>query len=236
LICLLFLFAALFIFCNKRRLVVFLVAVSVFWLLGSWLSGPMIRLAQVGYGTPHGLRLAPRTAIIVLGGGTEYDRADRLVPYGDSATRVETAAAIYRHCEDTGRACQIIISGGNPQHHEESEAKVYGRMLREAGVRDSDLIMENESLNTYENARNTYEILKSREYDTTALVTSSLHMRRAMLAFNAFGLHPQPVVAFVRKPKSWPVPHLKGWIDSNSALHELVGVARFYVWRWLGLY
>jgi uncharacterized SAM-binding protein YcdF (DUF218 family) len=236
LFCLLLGFVALFIFWRKRRLAVFLSAGVVFWLLGSWLAGPMIRLAQLGYDSTQWPHLAPRTAIIVLGGGTEYDDKNRLVPYGDSLTRIDIAASIYKRCEATGRDCQIIMSGGNPQHHEESEADLYGRLLLDAGVKSSDLILENKSLDTYENARNTYDILKSRRYDTTALVTSSLHMRRALLSFDAFDLHPQPVVAFVRNPKSWLVPHPEGWIDSNSAAHEMLGVVRFHVWRWLGLY
>lgn len=167
-------FVALFIFWRKRRVEVFLLAGAVFWLLGSWLAAPMIRLAQFGYDTTQWPHLAPRMAIIVLGGGTEYDSTNCLVSYGDSLARIDIAAAIYKRCEQTGRACQIIMSGGNPQHHEESEADLYGRLFLDAGVKRSDLILENQSLDTYENARNTYDLLKSREYDTTALVARDL--------------------------------------------------------------
>jgi hypothetical protein len=61
-------------------------------------------------------------------------------------------------------------------------------------------------------------------------------MRRALLSFEAFGLHPQPYVASVRNPYSWWVPHREGWIDSDSALYEIAAVMRFRIWRWLGLY
>ncbi|KMQ80208.1 hypothetical protein BPMI_03767c [Candidatus Burkholderia pumila] len=236
LLCLLVLFFALFIVWRGRRLVIFFLAGTVFWLLGSWLAGPMVRLAQFGHDTQQWLHLAQRTAIIVLGGGTSYDHNKRLIPKGDSMTRIDLAAAIYKKCLETGKTCTVIMSGGNPQHHEESEAELYDRLLLDAGIKPSDLILENQSLDTYENARNTYKILQMRQYDMTVLITSSLHMRRALLAFDAFNLHPQPAVAFVRNPKSWWVPHPEGWIDSNSALHEIVGTLRFYVWRWIGLY
>jgi uncharacterized SAM-binding protein YcdF (DUF218 family) len=236
LICLLLLFVALFIIWRKRRLAIFLVAGTVFWLLGSWLAGPVVRLAQIGHDSTQWPQLAPRTAIIVLGGGTEEDRSHKLVPKGDSMTRVDIAAAIYKRCIDQGFQCTVVMSGGNPQHHAQSEADLYGGLLVDAGIKRSDLILEDQSLDTYENARNTYNILKSRQYDTTVLITSSLHMRRALLSFSAFDMQPQPVVAFVRNPKSWWVPHPEGWIDSDSALHEILGDARFVVWRWLGLY
>jgi uncharacterized SAM-binding protein YcdF (DUF218 family) len=233
---LLLLFVALFIVWRKHRLAIFLVAGAVFWLLGSWLSGPMIRLAQIGYDTPHWPRLAQRTVIIVLGGGTVHRGDKLLVPKGDSMTRIELAAAIYKRCEQEGKQCTVIMTGGNPQNHEESEADLYGSLLVAAGIKRSDLILENQSLDTYENARNTYKILLTRQYDTSVLITSSLHMNRALLAFDAFDLHPQPAVAYVRNPKSWLVPHPEGWFDSVAAFHEILGVARFHVWRWLGLY
>jgi uncharacterized SAM-binding protein YcdF (DUF218 family) len=236
LLCLLILFVALFVVWKTKRLVIFLVAGAVFWLLGSWLAGPMIRLAQLGQETIHEPRLAPRTAIILLGGGTVHDRERRLVPKGDSNERIALAASLYKRCLDEGKHCTIIMSGGNPQHHEETEAALYGRLLVAAGVQPADLILEDQSLDTYENARNTYRILRRLQYDTSILITSSLHMNRALLAFGAFDLQPQPAIAFHRNPKSWWVPHPEGWIDSDSALHEILGDVRFWIWRWLGIY
>ncbi|WP_232078264.1 YdcF family protein [Burkholderia sp. THE68] len=229
-------FVVLGIAWKRRRIAVMLVAGVVFWLLGSWLPGPLVRLANHGHASMIEPTLGARTAIIVLGGGTWYDRQRRLVPKGDSGTRVELAAALYKRCVETERVCFVIMSGGNPQHHEQSEADLYGGLLVDAGVKRADLILENQSLDTYENARNTEKILRSRQYDASVLITSSLHMRRALLAFDAFDLHPQPAVAFIRVPRTWWVPHRRGWFDADSALHELIGIARFYVWRWVGLY
>ncbi|WP_244158434.1 YdcF family protein [Caballeronia fortuita] len=226
----------LFVVWKKQRGKIVLLTVAVFWMLGSWLPNPLIRLANDRYASMEDPHFASRMAIIVLGGGTWYDRQRRLVPKGDAMTRIDLAASLYKRCVEMEKACFVVMTGGNPQHHEQSEADVYGKLLLDAGVKRSDLILENESLDTYENARNTEKLLRSREYDTSVLITSSLHMRRAMLAFEAFGLHPQPAVAYVRPQLTWWRPHRKGWFDSNSALHELVGIARFYAWRWIGLY
>jgi uncharacterized SAM-binding protein YcdF (DUF218 family) len=236
LISLLLIFVALSVVWKRRRGTIVLVTGAVFWMLGSVLPGPLVRLANDHYTAINDPRFGSRMAIVVLGGGTSYDHQRRLVPKGDAMTRIDLAASLYKRCVETEKACFVIVSGGNPQHHEQSEADLYGSLLLDAGVKRADLILENESLDTYENARNTEKILRSRQYDKLLLITSSLHMRRAMLAFDAFGLHPQPTVAYVRPPLTWWLPRRKGWFDSNSALHELVGIARFYVWRWIGLY
>jgi uncharacterized SAM-binding protein YcdF (DUF218 family) len=237
LVSLLLIFVVLFIVWKKRRVAIFLVAGTVFWLLGSWLAGPIMRFANHGYDDAvNDPRYAARTVIIVLGGGTEYDRHRHLIPKYDAIYRVELGAALYKRCIETEKECLVVVSGGNPQHHEQSEADLYGALLLDRGVKRSDLLLENQSLDTYQNARNTEKILRSRQYDTSFLITSSLHMHRSLLAFDAFDLHPQPIVAFIRNPKSWWVPHPEGWIDSNSALHEVIGTVRFYVWRWVGLY
>lgn len=236
LVSLLLIFIALFVVWKKRRGTILLAAGAAFWLLGSCLPGPLVRLANDTYASMKDPSFGSRMAIVVLGGGTSYDRHGRLVPKGDAMTRIDLAASLYQRCIEMEKACFVIMSGGNPQHHEQSEAQLYGSLLLDAGVARKDLILEDKSLDTYENARNTEKILRSRQYDTSVLITSSLHMRRAMLAFDAFELHPQPAVAYIRPSLTWWLPHRRGWFDSNSALHELVGIARFYVWRWLGLY
>ncbi|SPB13597.1 hypothetical protein NOV72_00861 [Caballeronia novacaledonica] len=236
LISILLVFAALFVVWKKRRGAILFVAGVVFWLLGSLLPGPLVRLANDTYASMKDPSFGPRVAIVVLGGGTSYDRSRHLKPKGDAMTRIDLAASLYKRCIETEKTCFVVMSGGNPQHHEQSEAEVYGSLLLDAGVARKDLILETQSLDTYENARNTEKILRARQYDTSVLITSSLHMRRAMLAFDAFNLHPQPAVAYIRPELTWWLPRRKGWFDSNSALHELVGIARFYVWRWMGWY
>jgi hypothetical protein len=83
-----------------------------------------------------------RMAIVVLGGGTSYDRHGRLVPKGDAMTRIDLAASLYKRCIEMEKACFVIVSGGNPQHHEQSEAQLYGSLLLDAGVARKDLILE----------------------------------------------------------------------------------------------
>ena len=190
----LFIFIAVFLTCNRCRHGAVLIGVILFWLLGSL----AVRAASCGSrkaGMTHrpSRIFGPYTVIIVLGGGTEYDGDGRLVPEGDAMARIGAAANLYRGCKRTEVVCRVIVSGGNPQHHERAEADVYAPYLLAAGIRPSDLILDDTSRNTYENARNVGALLGPKHYDGLFLVTSALHMRRALVAFEGFHLHPQPV-------------------------------------------
>jgi uncharacterized SAM-binding protein YcdF (DUF218 family) len=97
-------------------------------------------------------------------------------------------------------------------------------------------VLENESLNTYQNARNVASIVQPERDETLVLITSAYHMQRSLLAFHAFGLDTQAFTSNVRRPEATFFPRSRGFIDAETALHELVGVVRFRVYRTLGLY
>jgi len=240
LITLLLLFFALFAVWRQRRRAVALVCVVLFWALGaSWLSAPLLHLAQRGFeqaSTPQDVHFASRTTFILLGGGTRYDGDKRLVPKRDAFTRIVVTAELYRECRRAGGACRVIVSGGNPQHHEQAEADNYAPFLLARGVSASNLVLENESLNTYQNARNVASIVQPERDETLVLITSAYHMQRSLLAFHAFGLDTQAFTSNVRQSEATFFPRSRGFIDAETALHELVGIVRFHVYRRLGLY
>jgi len=240
LITLLLLFFALFAVWRQRRRAVAVVCVVLFWALGaSWLSAPLLHLAQRGFeekSTPQDVHFASRTTFILLGGGTRYDDDKRLVPKRDAFTRIVVTAELYRECRRAGGACRVIVSGGNPQHHEQAEADNYAPFLLARGVSASDLVLENESLNTYQNARNVASIVQPERDETLVLITSAYHMQRSLLAFHAFGLDTQAFTSNVRQSEATFFPRSRGFIDAETALHELIGIVRFHVYRRLGLY
>ena len=239
LITLLLLFFALFAVWRQRRRAVALVCIALFWTLGAgWLSAPLLHLAQRGFeekSTPQDVHFASRTTFILLGGGTRYDDK-RLVPKRDAFMRIVVTAELYRECRRAGGACRVIVSGGNPQHHEQAEADNYAPFLLARGVSASDLVLENESLNTYQNARNVASIVKPERDETLVLITSAYHMPRSLLAFNAFGLDTQAFTSNVRQSKATFFPRSRGFVDAETALHELIGILRFRVYRSVGLY
>jgi uncharacterized SAM-binding protein YcdF (DUF218 family) len=178
----------------------------------------------------------PRTTLILLGAGTEFNAARKLVPKGDSPISIDATATLYHECQRAGDVCHVIVSGGNPQHHPMAEADNYAPYLLARGVDASDLTLENQSRDTYENARNVAKILQLEPETSLVVITPSYHMRRSMLAFQAFNLDPQPYASNARAPHTGLYPHFEGFIDANTALHELIGTVRFYVYRFLRLY
>ena len=84
---------------------------------------------------------------------------------------------------------KIYLSGGG--YKEVSEAEVMREILVRWGVPESDIVTEGRSMNTKENAIFLSEKLPS-EFN---LVTSAVHMRRAVMSFEALGKRPNPVPA-----------------------------------------
>jgi uncharacterized SAM-binding protein YcdF (DUF218 family) len=234
---LLLLFVALFAIWRGRRRAILIVGFVFFWALtAGWFSGPLLYLAQLGYERPVEPTFGPRTTLILLGGGTEYNAARRLVPKGDSSFVIDATATLYHECQRAGDVCHVIVSGGNPQRHSMAEADNYAPYLLARGIDASDLTLENQSRDTYENARNVAKILQPEPESSLVVITPSYHMRRSIIAFQAFNLNPQAYASNARVPHTRLYPHFEGFIDANTALHELIGTARFYVYRFLRLY
>ncbi|WP_395065969.1 YdcF family protein [Paraburkholderia silvatlantica] len=235
------LFVALGLLWRSARWRVAACAAAVFWLLATgWLTGVLLDIAQPElYRTPYDqakigpVRFGARTAIIMLGGGTQI-RDGRLVPKHDVYARIALAAELYAQCARAGGTCRVIVSGGNPQHHASAEADNYAPYLLRAGVPSVDLVLENQSLTTYQNARNVAPIVRAGNDEMLLLVTSSYQMRRAMLDFRRFGMNPLPAVSSVRRAERGLLPSIANLKSAETALHESIGIAQFYVYRMIG--
>jgi uncharacterized SAM-binding protein YcdF (DUF218 family) len=230
-------FFAFFALWRRARFAIAVSAAALLWLLAAgWLAAPLLEWAQRGaQDTPH-VRFAARTVIVMLGSGTEYDEHNTLVPKPDATARIVKTAALYADCKRSApdAVCTVIVSGGNPQRHEASEADTYAPYLLRRHVAPGDLLLENTSCNTYENAKHVARILHGQRHDSLILVTSAYHMPRAMLDFGGFGLKPQPVVSNARKIRTGLLPRRSNLVGANIALHELIGLAQFHAYRAFG--
>ena len=105
---------------------ILLVTAVVFWLLGSVLPGPLVRLANDTYASMNepSLRLAHGDHRAWRWDVLRSRAASRA--QGRRDTRIDLAASLYKRCEEMEKECFVIVSGGNPQHHEQSEADLYG--------------------------------------------------------------------------------------------------------------
>ena len=129
----------------------------------------------------------------MLGGGTEPASPPRTtVEINGAGDRVLYAAELYRE----GKAPFILLSGGDIEwlsSGSTTPAQDMAALLVQMGVPESALWLENESKNTYENALYAKEFLDEQDINQILLVTSAMHMPRAVALFEKQGFEVTPL-------------------------------------------
>jgi uncharacterized SAM-binding protein YcdF (DUF218 family) len=121
----------------------------------------------------------PPTGIIVLGGGVinseiSADRGD--IALGDTADRIIAAVELARRYP----SARVVFTGQN-----ESEFVI--RFFEELDVSRDRIIVERKSRNTTENAAFTKQLVMPKPGERWLLVTSAMHMPRAVGVFRKAG-------------------------------------------------
>lgn len=173
-------------------------------------------------------------AIVVLSGGIKPPDAIRTrAELSDpSMNRCLLAAEIYHR----GPRCPVIVSGGrfDPEATYPPDSALMREMLIRLGVDEADVIEEDQSRNTIQNALATREILRDRGIGKVLLVTNAFHMRRSLLTFRKAGIDAvaapcdHRATGSVWKPGNFiPSPEAMG--DLTASLHEWIGIAWYRV-------
>ena len=128
--------------------------------------------------------------IVFLGGGATLDSPN--LHYkghlsGAAANRLLTCIQLYHQLKKP-----LIVSGGKVFENTGREADIAKANLLEAGIPEKKILVENQSLNTTENAKFTAVILAKYHYSHPILVTSAFHMWRAVKQFHKFGIEVTP--------------------------------------------
>ena len=111
---------------------------------------------------------------------------------------------------------------------------MYARWLGELGVPEADLVLECDSVNTWQNARCVAGLLPAWAPDRVVLVSSGLHVRRAMLYLRHFGIDAVPRRADVALARRAWLPLAFNFLMADLAVHECLGIARYRILRALG--
>jgi uncharacterized SAM-binding protein YcdF (DUF218 family) len=177
----------------------------------------------------------PGGAIVVLGGDVGIPNSPRVTSQLNG-NRLIHAYRLYQ----AGKAPVILISGGNvfPQEGLEPEAFYSRRLLEEFGVPSDAILVERDSRNTHENAVRTRKILGAIGIDRILLVTSSFHMKRAVLTFekSGFDVIPSPSgisVVDYAQPRflDW-WPSLGNLKRAQILIHEKIGLMVYRIRGW----
>ena len=184
-------------------------------------------------------------AIVVLGGATQPATPPRpgvdVLGEGD---RVLYAAQLYQQ----QKAPLLILSGGRINWQGSNvppESADMAVLLRRLGVPETAIIQEPDSLNTYQNAVNVKQILEARQIRRVLLVTSALHMPRALLIFQRQGINaiPAPTDFLVTKTDTAQLgpqaallnllPEAERLKEFTRALKEYIGLLVYGLRGWL---
>lgn len=222
-----------------RILSIALSIIAITWVIAWSLPATSLflggRLESVhAYKRPQDLPQAD--VIVVFGGNTQANRANWFEPYNRTTAtdRIDRAEALYR----AGRAPRILLSGG-AREGKVSEAQITARILRQRGIPDSALLLENDSRNTSENARFTDITMRSQKLKSALLVTSALHMPRAYASLEKRGIKvvaaggpPQIVLPSTNAPDLW-TPHLRSLDASRTIIKEYLGLFAYWIRGWI---
>lgn len=158
-------------------------------LVGLWLaSTPLVATALIDslerrYPAIAVEKTPVADAIVVLGGALAGASPPKRPGFnlGPSAGRVWHAATLFR----AGKARWIIVAAGNQPGHEgeQVEAEAVAEMLQVLGVPKQAIRLESGSRNTRENALHARPIIERLGVHRVLLVTSGMHMPRAMTIF-----------------------------------------------------
>ena len=175
------------------------------------------------------------TGIVVLGGVVDAERAfaREQLSVNESADRIIAMTDLARRYPEA----KIIFSGGVSTliADEPAEAAAVQRFLPTLGLSPDRITFETESRNTYENARNIRAQFDPQGSERWLLVTSALHMPRAVGCFRKLGLTvvPYPVNYRTRGTQDiWrPFPAVAAGLGRvDLATKEWVGLVAYYLW------
>ncbi|HBB34905.1 MAG TPA: hypothetical protein DDZ80_32775 [Cyanobacteria bacterium UBA8803] len=155
----------------------------------SWVANSIIQSLESQH-IPK-TQLPQADAIVILGGATRSAFPPRpTADLNEGGDRVLYGAQLYRE----GKAPLVIASGGRVEWRGggASESSDMAQILEIIGVPPKAILQDPTSLNTYQNAVNVRQIMQERGIRRVLLVTSAMHMPRALRIFQRQGIDAIP--------------------------------------------
>jgi len=170
---------------------------------------------------------------IVLGGSMRYyDQSVDRVVYSSSVDRLLQALQLYHD----KKIKKILLSGGSGfvNFQDWKESGLIAKVLLKSGVPEEDIILENGSRNTHENASLSKEILNGNKYGNRfLLITSAFHMRRSLMCFEKVNLNTDPfsvdtrAATYINTLDRIIQPDAECLTQWDLLLHEWIGILMY---------
>lgn len=214
---------------KKRRLATTLVALLFF--TNGFIAGKVLSLVEIDSIGRNDIT-KPYDVGILLGGMVSFKSDSTIINFNQNGDRLFQTIDLYK----SGKIDKILITSGSGMIQLPSfkEANLIRQYLLKLDIPSSDIIIENRSNNTHENAVYSAEILRERypniDQRNFLLITSASHLRRGVACFEKQGIAVTPYSTTKRvteEPKifnsKWifPDPYaLQYW---DIATHEIFG-------------
>jgi len=245
--CALLIIALIFNKHKRLRTGLIITAVAILWLFSNrWVDLALTRSLEWQYLPAQSAGAPKAEAIVVLGGGTypaQYPRPT--TEMSGAGDRVFYAAHLYRD----GRAPLVMLSGGTIEWMGDTPSTPASEMadiITFLGVPQKALILEDKSQNTHEDAVLSAQMLKAKGIHTILLVTSAIHMPRAVAVFKKQGLNIIPAPTdFKVTQAAWDdllhgslessvISFLPDASDLGSITNDLKEIIGLFVYRLMG--
>lgn len=187
-----------------------------------WLAKTMTARLEGKY--PAVLKVDPSIHWVVVLSGGQSEVAGippNSLLYSASIKRLVEGVRLYRQLPQA----QLLLSGGG-YGYDMPEATRLAELASWFNIPASRIILETGSINTADQAREIKMMVKEQPF---YLVTSAIHMPRAMELFAAQGLHPVPAptdYTFYWQDERWEktyIPNSHNLFYLTIALHESLG-------------
>jgi uncharacterized SAM-binding protein YcdF (DUF218 family) len=169
---------SLLIFKSKRKKLLYITFFTFYFFTNSFIADSCSRLWEI----PRFQPTEKYDIGIVLGGIADYDKITKAHNFNKHADRLMDAEQLYHK----GIIKKIMVSAGNGMLFNDGyiEANAMRDHLLQNKIPNEDIIIENTSRNTKENAFNSAIILKQKLPNARVLlITSAQHMKRAQYCF-----------------------------------------------------
>lgn len=168
---------------KKRKKQLQILAVALFFFFSNpFISQLAMRWWEVAPIAINSIQKPYEVGVVLCGVTNPHQKPDDRAHFNTGADRIIHAVQLYK----LGKIKKILISGGSGSllYPDESESEDLYDFCMIAGVRKKDILLENQSRNTHENAIYSLKIIEEENIEgKVLLITSAFHMRRSIGCF-----------------------------------------------------
>jgi len=216
-----------------KRCLISCVVISVFF-TNSFFSDEAVRLWEYPITLDNEMAASYDVGIVLGGGMVTIEAQSNRMTFRNNVDRMLQAVELYKK----GKIKKFLFSSGSGSliYRDMLESALLKKYLINIGIPDSVMLVDSLSDNTYQNAIYSAEILKRKcPNGKYLLITSSVHMRRAIGCFKKAGIEVTPystnkqagkrIIDF----KHYLIPDIEALGVWDKLIHEIVGYLMYAI-------